>query len=478
MDLRTYLKDLEERHPEALLRVERPLSCEYEITELQRRLDAARRQPVVFVRNPVRVDGTPSAFPLVTNLTASRTLCAEMLGLDPRHVGRDYGARLARRIPPVAVRPAEAPVKEVVRRGGDVDLGAFPFATHNLLDPGPYLGTGFCTTVDPDTGVDNTALQRIWVKAPRRCGYWPALSSHSARNMEKWWARGEGMPMAVWVGHHPAGMAGAQSRLGYPESHWPAMGGALGEPVRLVPSETWGDRLMVPADAELVIEGVVPKDVYEAEAPFGEYPGYIGPQRPSPVFEVTCVTHRRDAIFHDVGVGLVDHLVLMGNFPLEARLYEVVKQVVPELVNVHVPISGHRFHAYLQVRKTRPGVGKDAILAALPVDTRLKHVFVVDEDIDIFDDSQVMWAVASRSQWDRDAVVITGLSTFPLDPTLSAPGLWSAKGGIDATMPPPLEPGLPRQFQLVNQSPPQVRDRVRLEDLVTPEQLARFPSTF
>jgi len=390
----------------------------------------------------------------------------------------EYGARMARRLQPVKVAGREAPVKEIREKGKDVNLLKFPILTHNYMDPGPYIGTGFVTTYDPDTGIDNTALQRLWVKHPRRTGYWPAIVSHNIRNLEKWWGRGEDMPVAVWVGHHPAGVSGAQVRLGYPESHYPAAGGVLEEPMRLVPTETFGEKLLVPADAEIVMEGVVPKGLFEAEGPFGEYPGYIGPQRPSPVIEVICVTHRRDAIYHGLGVGLADHLVLMGNFPMEARLYNIVKSVVPELLNVFVPISGRRNHAYLQVKKLRPGIGKEAIMAALPVDSRLKHIFVVDEDVDLFNESEVLWSIAYRSQWDKDLVVVKGASVFPLDPSTPAPGDIGTRGGIDATCPPPIEPGLPRHYLMVNKTPEEVAARINVEDDVDKTELERFPVSY
>ncbi len=477
-DLRTYLEYLEREKPQAVLRISQPLKVAYEISALQRKLDARQKYPVIIVERPILDNGQESAFPLVTNLTASRELCAEVLGIDPQRVAQEYGARVAHRLEPVVVDREDAPVKEVIEKGDQVDLLKFPIQTHNYMDPGPYIGTGFVTTVDPETGIDNTSLQRIWVKSPRRTGYWPAITSHSMQNINKWWDRGEDMPVAVWIGHHPAAVAGAQSRLGYPESHYPAMGGVLGEPARLVASETFGDSLLVPAEAEIVIEGYVPKDVFEAEGPFGEYPGYIGPQRPSPVIEVTCVTYRQGAIYHGIGVGLADHLVLLGNFPLEARIYNVVKNVVPELQNVFVPMSGRRNHVYLQVKKTRPGIGKDAIMATLPCDSRLKHVFVVDEDVDIFNESQVLWSVAYRSQWDRDVVIVPGTAVFPLDPSLPAPGNIGTRGGIDATMPPPIGAGLPRFFQMVNKSPDEVAQAIKVEDFVSPEMLAGYPSSY
>lgn len=477
-DLRTYLESLERDNPQAVLRIDKPLKAAYEITALQRKLDARKKFPVIIVERPVLDNGQESPFPVVTNLTASRELCAKVLGINPRRVAMEYGAKVANSIAPVVVPRGEAPVKEVLEKGEEVNLLKFPILTHNYMDPGPYIGTGFVTCYDPDTGIDNTCLQRIWVKHPRRTGYWAAASSHSMQNILKWWKRGQDMPVAVWIGHHPAAIAGGQSRLGYPESHYPAMGGVMGEPLRLVPSETFGEKLMVPSDAEIVIEGYVPKDVFEAEGPFGEYPGYIGPQRPSPVIEVTCVTHRRDAIYHGIGVGLVDTLVLLGNFPLEARIYSVVKSVLPELMNVYVPISGRRNHVYLQVKKTRPGIGKDAILAALPCDSRLKHVIVVDEDVDLFDESDIMWSVAYRSQWDKDLVVVKGAAVFPLDPSLPAPGNIGTRGGIDATAPPPIGIGLPRFYQMVSKTPEEVAEAIKVEDYVQSEILARYPNSF
>jgi len=477
-DLRTYLKQLERDNPHAILRIVKPLKVAYEITALQRKLDALKKYPVIIVQRPVLDNGEESPFPVVTNLTASRELCAEILGVDPRRVAMEYGAKVANRIAPVVVPRGEAPVKQVIERGKEVNLFKFPILTHNYMDPGPYICSGFVTCADPDTGIDNTSLQRIWVKHPRRTGYWAAVSSHNMQNILKWWKRGQNMPVAVWIGHHPAAIAGGQSRLGYPESHYPAMGGVMGEPLQLVATETFGEELMVPADAEIVIEGYVPKGVFEAEGPFGEYPGYIGPQRPSTVIEVTCVTYRRDAIYHGIGVGLVDTLVMLGNFQLEARIYSVVKSVLPELMNVFVPISGRRNHVYLQVKKTRPGIGKDAIMAALPCDSRIKHVIVVDEDVDLFNESDVLWSVAYRSQWDKDLVVVKGTAVFPLDPSLPAPGNIGTRGGIDATAPPPIGIGLPRFYQMVSKTPEEVAEAIKVEDYVQPEILVKYPNSF
>jgi UbiD family decarboxylase len=136
---------------------------------------------------------------------------------------------------------------------------------------------------------------------------------------------------------------------------------------------------------------------------------------------------------------------------------------------VHLPSSGcGRFHVYIQIKKTSVGQGQAAISAALPLDQRIKHVIVVDEDVDIFDDSEVLWAVATRSRWDRDLIVLNNMPStsrdptahsFELGPTLRAYSV--AKGGIDATMPPPPEP-----FEIRLKVPDEVMQSTDLEALI------------
>jgi len=245
----------------------------------------------------------------------------------------------------------------------------------------------------------------------------------------------------MWTGHHPAVSVGTQAKLRYPESHWTAAGGLLGQPIRLVPSINFGERIMVPADAEIVIEGLAPVDQWEPDGPFGEYTGYLGPHALAPVFEVLCITRRTDALYHDYGSGLADMLV-PDNMAMEGKLFSMIRAVAPSLTNVHVPVSGRRFHAYLQLDAPQPGEARDALVSALSY-RRVKAAFAVDADIDIFDDSAMLWATATRVQWDRDAVVIPALSGSSLDPSWPSGARTAAKIGIDATLPPASEPGVP-----------------------------------
>ena len=438
-DLRSFL----DAHREAVLDLDVPLSTVHEITALQHALEELGRHPVIRVTQPVQASGKTSRIPVVTNLTASRELTARALGIeDHREAARIFAGRTTAAIEPVEVARSEAPVQQTVFDGDECDLGLLPVLTQHELEPGPYLTAAHATTFDPDSGVDNTAIQRCWIRSARRMSWFPYPASHNARNLQRFWARGEACPVAFWIGHHPAVQLGTQAKLKYPESHWGVAGGVLGEPLRLVPTLTHGDSIRVPADAEIVIEGYAHPGDIAADGPFGEYTGYLGPQVPAPTVEVTRITMRSDPIYHDYGSGLADALV-PDNMTMEGKLYSIVKAVAPSLRNVHVPVSGRRFHAYLQLAAPQRGEVRDAITAALAY-RRTKAVIAVDEDIDIFAPDAVLWAVATRVQWSRDSFVIDGLSGSMLDPSLPSGASTASKIGIDATLPPALTPGGPR----------------------------------
>ena len=439
MDLRTFLND-EARH---VWRPEGPVPLVQGITALQQELDARGQYPVIRIDRPLQADGQVNPMPVVCNLTASRPLTARALGVpDHRNFARVYSTKTGVPIPPQIVKRSEAPVQEVVQRGADANLLALPILTQHVMDPGPYLTAAHATTYEPDTGVDNTAIQRCWVKGPRRMSYYPYPTSHNIRNLRKFWAKGEPCPVVFWIGHHPKVLMGSQAKLAYPESHWAATGGLMGEPLRLVPSVTFGDKIMVPADAEIVIEGVCPPNLFEVDGPFGEYTGYMGPQVAAPVCEITAITRRKDAIYHDYGSGHADMLV-PDNMVMEGKVYGMVKPVSSTLQRVHVPVSGHRFHAYLEFREPPLGEVRDALAVCLGY-RRLKAVIAVDSDVDIFSDSAMMWALATRVQWERDAIVINGLSGSLMDPSLARGARTVEKIGIDATLAPSEIPGAPK----------------------------------
>ena len=417
-----------------VLRIDEPVAVEYEATALQHALDAGGWYPPIWVRSPRLPGGAISPLGLVTNLTASREQVCSALGLDDhRRAAAWWAERQERRIEPVTVAASDAPVRDTVLEGDAVDLRLLPATVQHQGNPGPYLTAAHATTCDPESGIDNCAIQRCWLKGRRSMSWFPYPNSHNARNMRAWHERGEPCPVAFWIGHHPAVSVAAQVKLGYPESHWPAVGGLIGEPVRLTPSLSFGGRLMVPADAEIVIEGLARPGASAPDGPFAEYTGFLGPAVDAPVCEVLSVSYRGGAVLHDCGSGLADNLT-PDNIAMEGKLFSLARAVSPRLVNVHAPAQGRRFTVLLQFDNALGGEVRDALTAVLSW-RRVKTAVALDSDIDPFDPQQVNWALATRFQWDRDLIRVDDLSTSLLDPSLEPGRKTASKAGLDATLP-------------------------------------------
>ncbi len=437
-DLRSFL----EEEKDNIFNISVPINLNQEITAIQQELDSKGDFPIIYVEKPKFEDGNISKIPIVCNLTASRDVTSRALGIENhKNFAKIYSNLTNDPIEPIIISRESAPVQEKIIHNNDVNLLELPVLTQHQLDPGPYLTSAHATTYDPDTNVDNTSIQRCWVKKKNKMSYYPYPASHNMRNLKKFWNRGEACPVAFWIGHHPKVLMGTQAKLSYPESHWSACGGLLGESLRLVPSITHGEKVLVPADAEIVIEGYAPVNKLEADGPFGEYTGYIGPQVPSPICEVTCITMRNNPIYHDYGSGHADMLV-PDNMVMEGKIYSIVKPIAPSVQRVHVPVSGRRFHAYVQCKSPKIGEVRDALMATLSY-RRTKAIIFVDDDIDIFSDSEIMFALATRVQWDRDTISVNGLQGSLMDPSIVRGAKTVQKIGIDATLAPSEIPDTP-----------------------------------
>ena len=183
---------------------------------------------------------------------------------------------------------------------------------------------------------------------------------------------------------------------------------------------------------------------------------------------VTAITRRKDAYWHDILVGHPDNQV-MGGFAIEGAVYEAVKKRYPSLKNVYMPLSGVcRFHVYLQMENPPAGHAREAMMLALIQDDRIKHAFAFDEDVDIFNEREVLWAIATRSQWDRDVMVFPGTRGGNLDPSTRGLGE-GATGCIDCTKP------WGKPFEEVVNVDKEVYDRVQLEEYIPSDKLYKIP---
>jgi len=448
-DLRGFIAELESKSPEEIARVSRAISPRYEITALLTQLEKSKRFPLLICENVEGVDA-----PVVINAQASRKLMALALECQPAELAARFTERQNKPIAPVEV--TEAPVHEVVKLGEDVDLTKVPLLTHYDVNAAPYITAGIVVAADPDTGVRNTSYNRLMMARKRELRIFMAVGRHLWTLHNKVERRGEALPVAIVIGVHPLFSLGAQAFTPSTEDEYAVIGGMMNEPLRVVKGKTVP--ILVPADAEMVIEGRILPNVRREEGPFGEFTGHAVAKDDRQVIEVTAITHRTNYIFQDVHAGYTEHK-LMGAVPREAALLRAVRQTVPTVKSVCMPVSGNcRFHAYISIAKRTPGQAKNAICAAFASDMLLKHVVIVDEDIDVYDEEQVLWAVSNRFQADHGLVVIPHAQGSELDPS-AGPGGVNAKMGLDATKP---LTGFAPELRV----PEEVMKKIRLEDFL------------
>ena len=425
-DLRSFVAAYGARHPGDVVRIGETVSLEHDIMAVVLEYERRRRYPILLFEKVHGYD-----IPVVANVVASRRALAFALGVDENRLAHEYARFIKERIKPVVV--PDPPFRHRVVTGDGVDLRALPIPTYFPGDAGRYLTAGMLVARDPDTGVETEGYHRFQLKGKNRMG----VSLHSRRRMFEYQrraeAKGQPLPCAVVLGLHPLVSMGS---LAYPPpdvGKFEVVGGLLNEPLEIAPCATVD--VHVPAAAEIVIEGEILANVREPEGPFGEFTGYFSRRSTEHVFVATAIGMRERPWFQSIGSGRAgDHITTLG-LVREAEIWNALTRTIPNVTGVHVPLSGtSSFTAYVAIRQGRPGEAKQVIPIVLGVDHYLKLVIVVDDDIDVFDESDVMWAVATRMQADRDLVTISGSLGALLDPSADERGV-TAKLGIDATRP-------------------------------------------
>ncbi|RQG87924.1 UbiD family decarboxylase [Natrarchaeobius halalkaliphilus] len=429
-DLRSYLETLPDSQLERVSKSVNP--AEFDVTAILQNLENEDRYPAVLFENPTDIEGRETDFRLISNVFADRRRIAQALDLSTdewrMETSLEYGRRETNRQEPVVVDTDDAPVME----DAVPDLTHLPVVRHHRLDPAPYINMT-PTMKDPESGVYNVAFLRNMVKGGEEMGIHMS-PRHNFRIYKTNEDRGERTRMAVTIGHHPSYYLGALTLAGFEVDEYDVIGGMFGDPLRLTPSKTWGDEFLVPADAEVIVEAEVLPEVRETEAPFGEFPGYYGPQRLKPVVEVKNVVCRSDPIFQHVFVGHKD-VATLGGVPKEGGIYNDIQGRVPSVEQVHLPSSGcGRFRCYVSLEQTTEGEAKHAALQALASSDFIKHVVVVDEDVDAFDEEEVLWAQSTRVRADEDIDIINGVKGNTLDPSVRGE-VATSKIIIDATKP-------------------------------------------
>ncbi|HEU4660932.1 MAG TPA: UbiD family decarboxylase [Pseudolabrys sp.] len=426
--LRGFLHMVETEYPDELLRIKQPINQRFDMTSIVFELERAGKNPVVILE---KVDGFQ--IPLVTNVAANRNLLAACLGVEPHDLPTAFRERCQKYIPCETV--AQAAWNEVVIEGDDVDLTKLPIPLQFSVDGAPYVTAGQISARDPVTGVDTTGFHRLMLKGKNRLG----VSLHSRRRMYEFHRRaeerGHALPAVITIGTHPLHYMGSMV-YAYPPNvrKFEIIGGLFGEPYRL--AQTGVENLEVPAGAEIVIEGEILAGVHEPEGPFGEFTGYASYRSTQNVFVAKRIRMRSDAMYQAVTSGMAKDHILVSCVTREGEILNTLRRNLPNVRAVHVPhTTCGAFMAIISMKKTADGEPQMAVMATLGTELYTKYVIVVDDDVDIFDMNDVMWAIATRVRAEKDIFFIPGAKAAILDPTSDPENFTVTKMGIDATRP-------------------------------------------
>ena len=405
------------------------LSASTQLADVARSLEGNARA-VLFER--VGKEGAP----LAGNVMGGRSRLARAFGVSPDKLLAEVLRRL-RSAPQVVEVPREAaPAQEVVLTGEQADLTALPVHLQHGMDGGPYISASIDFTVDPSSGWTNVGVRRLMLRGRREAGVDLNSPSDLRALYEAAAKQGKRLPVAFVVGSHPVDYVAAVMRL--PVDELGLVAALRDAPLPVVKCVTCD--VHVPADAEWVLEGYLDERGHvEAEGPYGEFLGYYGAVKQNPVFHLTAITRRRDALFQTATIGGRSlgrtDTAQLNALRTEVMVWRALETAVREVKAVYVtPSSGGMYTLRIAMRQRVPGEARNAIAAAFGCLANVKHVFVVDPDIDIFSDEQMDWALATRFQADRDLVVQSGFRTLPLDPSLRG-AKTGAKAGFDLTLP-------------------------------------------
>src|SRR6267154_1274812 len=395
--------------------------------------------------------------PVVSGIIRSRERAIMALGCETyREIEDKLQQAIDHPIPPKYLKTS--PTREVVLLDGDVDLYKLPIPMSSIYDGGPMITAGVVITRDPEFGI-NSGIYRFIVKEKNLTGIDIVTPNNMRMLAQRAYSEGRALPLSISIGTHPSEITGSGYRAPLGMDEMAIAGGLRGAPVELAPCQTID--LPYIAEAEIVLEAeILPTGWTWPEGRFGEFTRLMGGLHWNPLVRVKAISMRRDAIYYNL------HMPWENTWLAAPTRYAAIRQALQtagvQVKDINVTLGGCAFwHAVISIKK-QPGEAKNALLAALSV-MDLKHVVVVDDDIDVFDPMDVEWAIATRVQGDRDIMIVSNARAKPLDPSLPQ-GFGvvptGAKVGIDATIP----EGIPREhYERITYA---YADRARIDDYV------------
>jgi 2,5-furandicarboxylate decarboxylase 1 len=371
--------------------------------------------------------------PVVSGIIRSKERATMAMGCETfGEIEHKLAAAIAQPIPPKYVNGS--PTRDVVMLGDDVDLYKLPIPMSSIYDGGPMITAGVVICKDPELGF-NSGIYRFIVKEKSLTGIDIVTPNNMRLFAQRALERKEPLPISISIGVHPFEITGSGFRAPLGVDEMGIAGGLRGEAVQLAPCST----IDVPyiADAEIVLEAeILPTGWTWPEGRFGEFTRLMGGLHWNPLVRIKAIAMRKDAVYYNL------HMPWENTWLAAPTRYTAIRQALKvanvQVTDINVTLGGCAFwHAVVSIKKGAAGDGKNALLAALSV-MDLKHVVVVDDDIDINDPTEVEWAIATRVQGDKDVVIVPGARAKPLDPSLlQGAGVVpiGTKVGIDATIP-------------------------------------------
>lgn len=453
-DLRTYIKELLKNRPDDVKVVTKEVDPVFEVTAILEKLQKQGKYPTVLFK---KVKG--SKLPLLINLHATYERLALAFDTTVDRMVETYAQREGR---PLEVKKVSTgPVKDIILKGKDASLDKIPLTRHCALDAGKYISAGVAIVKDPESGKQNCGIYRHQMHTNKQLGLFVNPANHANYIRLRHVEINKPMEIAIVIGHHPCFQMAAVSKLEGLGGEMEVAGALLGEPLSVVKCETIG--LYVPAYAEIVIEGIVPLNVSREEGPFGEWPGYYTGLGERPVINVTAITMKKDAVYLDLFNAHPEHN-LLGALPRMGSILRRTKEAVPSVKAVNLPISGGgRVYCYISMKKNCDGEPKQAAFAALTTEPNITEVVVVDDDINVYNETEVLWAKATRFDASRDLVIMPDCLGSHLIPTAYdithlKHGVMQTKLIVDATKPAP-----PTYFPARARVPEEIVDKINVD---------------
>jgi 2,5-furandicarboxylate decarboxylase 1 len=393
--------------------------------------------------------------PVVSGLLQSRSRIAIGMGVAYDKIEAKLRGAMDRPIKPARVR--RAPVKEVILTKNKVDLFDLPVPIFSLMDGGPMITGGVVIAEDPEFGM-NAGMYRMMLKEKNLTGIDIVTPNNLRKFTERAMQRKKPLPISISIGVHPYEMVASTFKANLGVNELTFAGGLRGRPLQLADGET----IPVPciADAEIVLEGeILPDGWVYPEGPFCEFNRLMGGIHKNPHVRIKAIMHRKDAVYYALQMPWEN--IWMSAPIYEAAAWRVLHEAGVQATAVNVTPGGCcHWHIVAAIKKS-PGDAKNAILALLAI-ADVKHVIVTDDDIDVFDPTDVEWAVATRVQADRDVLIVSNARSKPLDPSLPPPAAGkiptTAKMGIDATIPENVPASRYNRIVYVNQGKADLRN--------------------